>query len=49
MPCSHCLNLFYSKDTRCTNNRCLQSITPERVFAAVDEMLRKAIAGAEQE
>ncbi len=37
--CSPCLNLFYSKATRCTDNVCLKSIVAEDVFSAVDEFL----------
>lgn len=44
LHCSPCLNLFYSKDTRCTNNVCLKTISPEDVFPVVDDLLRRAPA-----
>lgn len=37
--CSPCLNLFYSKNTRCKNNTCLQAISPEAAFRAATELL----------
>ncbi len=39
--CSPCLNVFYYKETHCTNNICVQSITPEDAFVAIDAMLRE--------
>lgn len=44
--CSPCLNIFFHKESRCTDNVCLQCITPEEVFAAVREILALPEAGA---
>lgn len=39
--CSPCLNLFYFKETHCTDNICMQAITPEAAFTAIDAVLRE--------
>jgi ADP-heptose:LPS heptosyltransferase len=39
--CSPCLNLFYSKEMTCSDNICLKAISPEEVFQAVLNSLRK--------
>ena len=37
--CSPCLNVYFSKDTRCKDNLCMQAIETDEVFRAVEQCL----------
>lgn len=37
--CSPCLNIYFSKKISCSNNECMQTISPEEVFKKVRKLL----------
>ncbi len=39
--CSPCVTAFNHRDTRCTNNLCLQSISTETVFSVLEQKLKE--------
>ncbi|HJZ12092.1 MAG TPA: hypothetical protein VJ521_08075, partial [Acidobacteriota bacterium] len=46
--CSPCVSVYNHRFSACTNNLCLQSITPDTVFAAAKEMLEQDTAQSSQ-
>ncbi len=45
LACSPCVSAANHRKTPCTDNKCLQAISVEQVFAAVEPLLRAAAAG----
>jgi ADP-heptose:LPS heptosyltransferase len=40
-PCSPCLSVLNHRDSRCSDNICLKAITPEEVYKAVMQQVRR--------
>jgi ADP-heptose:LPS heptosyltransferase len=40
-PCSPCLSVLNHRDSRCSDNICLKAITPEEVYEAVMQQVRR--------
>jgi ADP-heptose:LPS heptosyltransferase len=48
LACSPCINAYNDRQTRCTNNVCMQKITVEQVFAQVCSLCEGRVSGSKE-